>query len=77
MRYAQTRAEERRIEKEKGIEFISPSEMPKKWKQLQEASREAKETGIHPDPEKINPDPITSTKGSILQKVKERGITLG
>ena len=79
MPYAESRGEERRIEKEKGIEFIGTGEMPKHWGELKEVAKEVKKTGEKVDPFKIYSDPSTQTssKGSILKKMAERGLTFG
>lgn len=74
---AQSRSEERRIERERGIEFIGRKEMPSDWKRMGEYARHVKSGGDRVDPELVNPTKLESTKGSLLKKVRERGISLG
>lgn len=75
--YAQSRTEERVIEKTTGIEFVQKSEMPPLWKKLGEYARHVKAGGERLDPDVINPPENTSLKGAILKKIDERGIRFG
>lgn len=74
-RYAESRAEERRIEKERGIEFIGRGEMPEKWKRAAEYSRHVK-TGGDRDASLERaiaaPEPVKSK--TILQRMAEKGV---
>jgi hypothetical protein len=74
--YAQSRSEERVLEKTRGIEFLSPREMPKQWEKLRDYARHVKAGGERLDPHKVNPVP-TTPKGEILKKMAERGVRFG
>jgi len=75
--YASSRTEERRIERERGIEFLSPSEMPKQWDTLKRYSQHVKHGGERLDPHAVNPEPKTDLKGEISRKMAERGLRFG
>lgn len=74
---AQSRSEERMIEKTKGIEFIGRAEMPSQWKKLGEYARHVNSGGERVDPHAVNPAEITSSKGELLRKMAERGASFG
>lgn len=64
--YATSRADERRIEKEKGIEFIGPSEVPDKWRRAKEYAEHVK-TGGDRDPK---------TEHAIAADPPHKGLTI-
>lgn len=75
--YAQSRREERVIAKEKGIEFVGKSEMPSQWKTLAEHHRYVKQGGTPLAPEVLNPSTTAVEPGTIMRKVREKGIRFG
>ena len=75
--YAQSRKEEKVIEKVKDIEFMGRNDMPDQWKRLAEHSRAVKSGELKKplSPEELNPRPKLK-RGAILDKMKEKGIRL-
>ncbi len=75
--YAQSRADERRLEKESGIEFVSPKDLPVQWDTLKRYAKHVKAGGERLDPHIVNPEPKTDFKGEITRKMAERGLRFG
>lgn len=74
---AQSRAEERIIEKTHGIEFIGRSEMPAQWKKLGDYAAHVNAGGNRLEADTVNPPESTSSKGELLRKMAERGVRFG
>lgn len=76
--YAQSRREERVIEKAQGIEFLTKAEMPDQWKMLAEHHRHVKAGGTPVDPNILNPPPDPRvTPGTILKIMDKKGLRFG
>ena len=76
--FAQSRGEERAIEREKGIYFTTKAEMTPQEKVLREHARYVKEGGTPMKPEVLNPPPDPRVApGTIMKKVREKGIRFG
>jgi hypothetical protein len=77
MPFAQSRGEERQIERERGIYFTTKAEMTAQEKTLVEHHRYVKEGGTALKPEVLNPPPDPRVApGTIMKKVREKGIRL-
>ena len=75
--FAQSRGEERAIERASGIYFTTKAEMTAQEKTLVEHSRYVKAGGTALAPNVLNPPPNPKVEpGTILKKVRERGIRL-
>ena len=78
MAFAQSRTEERVLEKERGIYFSTKAEMTPQEKVLREHARYVKEGGTPMKPEVLNPPPDPRVApGTIMKKVRENGIRFG
>ena len=76
--FAQSRTEERVLEKTKGIYFTTKAEMTAQEKTLVEHARYVKEGGTPLKPEVLNPPPDPRVApGTIMKKVREKGIRFG
>lgn len=76
--YAQSRRDERVIEKEHGLEFVGKSDYPEQWKTLAEHARHVKAGGDPVAPNVLNPPPSPKVEpGTIMKKVRERGLRFG
>lgn len=73
--YAQSRRDERLLEKQLDCEFITPKEMPEKWRHLREYAQHVKHGGSREAPEAVNPQPQESLKGSLMREADRRGIS--
>lgn len=71
--YASSRSEEKVIEKQSGIEFIAPSDMPSSWKAARDYHRHVKSGGDRVDPKSVMPPEKIPGK-SILQRMAEKGV---
>jgi hypothetical protein len=67
----------RAVEREKGIEFIGKREMPEDWKKFLDYGRHVKQGGERLDPEKVNPRQTAVEPGTIMSKVRKKGIRFG
>jgi hypothetical protein len=76
MEFAKSRTEEKVIEKSLGIEFIGKSDVPAQWNNLKEYNQHVKTGGERLDPHDVNPEPFVSTKGDLLKKAAELGVSL-
>lgn len=74
--YAQSRTEERVIEKTMGIEFVGRGDMPDQWKRCRDYSRHLRTGGKPVDPESLNPTP-KSEKGWFKKELDKRGFRFG
>ncbi len=72
--YAQSRSDERLLEKQLGCEFIQSKEMPEKWRHLREYSEHVKHGGEREEPWTVNPEVVPSLKGELLKECDRRGI---
>ena len=76
--YAQSRREERVIEKAGTFEFVTKSEMPEQWKMLREHAQYVKAGGTALSPNVLNPPPNPKVEpGTILRKMSEKGLRFG
>jgi predicted nucleic acid-binding Zn ribbon protein len=76
--YAQSRREERVIEKAGGFEFIGKSEIPEQWRTLAEHHRYVKAGGTALAPDVLNPPPDPRVEpGTILKHMAKRGLRFG
>lgn len=76
--YAQSRREERVLEKAGGFEFITPAEMPEQWRTLRDHARYVKNGGTALAPDVLNPPPDPRVEpGTILKKMSEKGLRFG
>lgn len=75
--YAQSRKEERVIEKERGIEFISKRDLTEQQKTLREHFQHTKTGGEPVAPNVLNPPPSPKVEpGTILREMRKRGISV-
>ena len=76
--YAQSRREERVLEKAGGFEFITPAEMPEQWRTLRDHARYVKNGGRH-----LRPMCLTHRRtralspGPSSEKMSEKGLRFG
>jgi predicted nucleic acid-binding Zn ribbon protein len=76
--YAQSRREERVIEKAGNFEFIGKSEMPEQWKALREHAQYVKQGGTPLAPNVLNPPPDPRVEpGTILKMMDKKGLRFG
>ena len=76
--YAQSRREERVIEKAGGFEFVGKSDMPAQWKTLRDHFNYTKQGGEPLSPNVLNPPPNPKVEpGTILRKMSEKGLRFG
>jgi predicted nucleic acid-binding Zn ribbon protein len=76
--YAQSRREERVLEKAGGFEFITPAEMPEQWRTLRDHARYVKNGGTALAPDVLNPPPDPRVEpGTILRKMSQKGLRFG
>jgi hypothetical protein len=76
--YAQSRREERVIEKAGGFEFVTKSEMPEQWKMLREHAQYVKQGGTPLAPNVLNPPPDPRVEpGTILKMMDKKGLRFG
>lgn len=76
--YAQSRREERVIEKAGGFEFVGKSDMPSQWQTLREHYVHTKQGGEAVSPNVLNPPPDPRVEpGTILKKMREKGLRFG
>ena len=74
---AQSRSEERVIERERGIYFTTKTDMTPQERTLREHAQYVKEGGTPVKPEVLNPPPDPRVApGTIMRKVREKGIKL-
>lgn len=76
--YAQSRSEERVMEKAGGFEFLTKAEMPDQWKTLAEHHRHVKAGGTPLAPDVLNPPPDPRvTPGTIMKMIDKKGLRFG
>lgn len=76
--YAQSRREERVLEKTGGFEFVGKSDMPEQWRTLRDHARYVKDGGTALAPDVLNPPPDPRIEpGTILKKMREKGLRFG
>ena len=76
--YAQSRREERVLEKAGGFEFVGKSDMPAQWQTLREHAQYVKQGGAPLAPKVLNPPPDPRVEpGTILKKMSEKGLRFG
>lgn len=76
--FAQSRREERAIEKEKGIEFVGKSDMPEQWKTLRDHYVYTKQGGEPLAPNVLNPPPDPKVEpGTILKIMEKKNLRFG
>jgi hypothetical protein len=76
--YAQSRREERVMEKAGGFEFITPAEMPEQWRTLRDHARFVKNGGTALAPDVLNPPPDPKVEpGTILKYMDKKGLRFG
>lgn len=72
-----SRSELKRLEKAKGIEFVSRRDMPEQWKALAAHTKHVREGGEVQASDALNPRQTKLEPGSIMRKVAEKGIRFG
>ena len=76
--FAQSRREERVLEKAGGFEFVTPREMPEQWKMLREHAQYVKAGGTPIEPNVLNPPPNPKVEpGTILKMMDKKGLRFG
>jgi hypothetical protein len=76
--FAQSRREERVLEKGGGYEFIGPSEIPEQWRMLRDHARYVKNGGTPLAPNVLNPPPDPKVEpGTILKYMDKKGLRFG
>jgi hypothetical protein len=65
----QSRQERRRIEKEKGIEFVAPHEFPETWKQATDYKKHVDSGGDRLPPEVVAP--VTLPKSRTRERIRD------
>ena len=74
--YAESRGEEKRMERERGITFIGRNDLTPKEKHLGEYARHVKAGGERLAPDVVNP-PEKVKRKTVQQALREKGIRLG
>ena len=74
--YAQSRAEERRIEKERGISFVGRNDLTPKEKHLASYAKHVREGGERVASDVINP-PEKVQRKTVQQVMREKNVRLG
>ncbi len=73
--YAESKAEERRIEKERGIVFTGRNDLTPKEKRLAEYARHVRAGGERVDPNVVNPPEVVKRK-TVQQVLAEKKVSL-